>query len=157
MTEGRSGIVVEIIIGWAKDRGRGRKNLQESVSENRFTVLVCFTFTGSSFCVQLLAVYSVRTPCKISLNCTGSPMTSLLDLTVISMGVAHLQKSGLCAKCKCICSEEMLTTGAMVLFFVMSVPVNISPSLFSTEMFILACWMNIYTSKVFTKIGDTFR
>lgn len=36
-----------------------------------------------SFCVRLLAVYSVCTPCKhqISSNCTGSPMTSLLNLT----------------------------------------------------------------------------
>lgn len=44
-------------------------------------------------------------------------MTSLLNLTVISMGVAHLQNSGLYAKCKRICSVEMLTTGPVVLFF----------------------------------------
>lgn len=37
MTEGRSGLVMKIIIGLAKDR-HTRKNLQETVSKNRLTV-----------------------------------------------------------------------------------------------------------------------
>lgn len=61
--------------------------------------------------------------------------------------ICYMQKHFFCGDANHWCSVA----------FLLSVSSNTSPSLFSTEMFILACWMNIHTSKVFTRIGDISR
>lgn len=109
MTEAGSGIVLNMITGWAKDRRYSGNNAQqETVSQSRSTAYADTALHWLAFCsfsVQFLADYSFCTSCKyqISSNCTTAPLTSLLNLTETSMGVVHLQKSGLCTKYKHIC------------------------------------------------------